>query len=361
MTSSRRVYVIAEAGVNHNGSIDRALELVEAAQHCGADAVKFQTFDPAQLASRHAGLADYQARQLGNDQTQIEMLNALVLSQDDHRVVRQHCKAQGIDFLSSPFDIDSALFLRNTMGLSRIKLGSGELTNGPLLLALARMQVDLILSTGMSDLDEVRQALAVIAFGYQNARAPDSLEEMCRALDSASSAQVLHERVTLLHCTTEYPCPVAEVNLAAMDTLAHAFQLPVGYSDHTDGIAIAIAAAARGACLIEKHLTLDRNLPGPDHKASLEPAAFAAMVSGVREVESAIGDGAKRATASELRNLRVARKSLVAARPIAAGQRFDAADLTSKRPGTGRSPMQFWNTLGRPSARTYDIDDVIDE
>ena len=354
------VYIIAEAGVNHNGDLDRALAMVDAAAGAGADAVKFQTFRPEALVTGSARQADYQVRNDGDAGSQLAMLQRLVLGPEDHHALMARCAAHGIEFLSSPFDPGSADFLVHELGLQRIKLGSGELTNGPLLLQLARAGRDLILSTGMATLDEVREALGVVAFGYLKHGDPRDRAALSAALDLPEAHDALRQRVTLLHCTTEYPCPLDQVNLRAMDTLANAFDLPVGYSDHTLGIEVSIAAAARGATLLEKHFTLDRRLPGPDHVASLEPDELAALVKAVRAVSLALGSHHKTPTAAEQRNAQVARKSLVAARAIAAGEPFSATNLTIKRPGHGRSPLDYWDLLNRPSPRDYNADEVIE-
>jgi len=354
------VYIIAEAGVNHNGDIERALALVDAAAAAGADAVKFQTFNPAALVTGSARQADYQIRNEGDSGSQLAMLQRLVLKPGDHRVLMDRCAARGIDFLSSPFDPASADFLIHELRLPCIKLGSGELTNGPLLLQVARSGRELILSTGMATLDEIREALGVVAFGYLQQGEPPGRTALLAALAHPEAPELLQRRVTLLHCTTEYPCPLDQVNLRAMDTLAETFGLPVGYSDHTLGIQVSVAAAARGATILEKHFTLDRSLPGPDHVASLKPDELAALVTAVREVSQALGSPEKIPAAVELKNAQVARKSLVAARDIAAGEPFSAANLTVKRPGHGRSPLDYWDLLGQPATRAYAADEVIE-
>lgn len=354
------VYIIAEAGVNHNGELSRALALVDAAADAGADAVKFQTFDPAALVTAGARQADYQIRNQGDAGSQLAMLQRLVLPPADHHVLMARCAERGIDFLSSPFDPASADFLIRDLKLPRIKLGSGELTNGPLLLQVARANRELILSTGMATLNEIREALGVVAFGYLQQGNPPGRGALIAALAHPDAAQVLGRRVTLLHCTTEYPCPVDQVNLRAMDTLAETFGLKVGYSDHTLGINVSVAAAARGAVLLEKHFTLDRSLPGPDHVASLEPDELASLVTAVRQVSQALGSAEKAPGAAELNNAPVARKSLVAARNIHAGDHFNLDNLTVKRPGHGRSPLDYWDLLGRPAERDYAADEVIE-
>lgn len=354
------VYIIAEAGVNHNGELQRALALVDAAAAAGADAVKFQTFNPKALVTASARQADYQIRNDGDAGSQLAMLERLALTPDDHHVLMAHCATRNIQFLSSPFDSASASFLMDVLKLPRIKLGSGELTNGPLLLQLARGNRDLILSTGMATLDEIREALGVLAFGYLQQGEPPGRAALLAALAHPDALTVLKRRVTLLHCTTEYPCPLDQVNLRAMDTLADTFDLKVGYSDHTLGIQVSVAAAARGACLLEKHFTLDRALPGPDHAASLEPDELTALVNAVRQVSQALGNGIKAPAAVELKNATVARKSLIAARAISKGEHFSADNLTIKRPGSGRSPLDYWDLLDRAASRDYDPDEIIE-
>ena len=357
------VFIIAEAGVNHNGDLQRALKLIDAAVKAGADAVKFQTFRPEALASRHAAQADYQIRNQGNSQnqqdSQLAMLQRLALSFDDHHILLTHCEEQGIEFLSSPFDPDSARFLLDELALPRLKLGSGELTNAPLLLQIAKAGRPLILSTGMATLDDIQAALAVLAFGFLNDTTTPSRAAFDHAYANPQGQALLQQHITLLHCTTEYPCPLEQVNLRAMDTLAERFRLPVGYSDHTLGIRTAVAAAARGARVIEKHFTLDRSLPGPDHLASLEADELQAMVAAIRELALLLGSPQKQPTAAERDNAAVARKSLVAARAIRAGEPFSQDNLTVKRPGNGRSPMDYWQLLGQTAQRDYAEDEVI--
>lgn len=358
--STQAVYIIAEAGVNHNGSVERALQLVDAAREAGADAVKFQTFEPKALVSVYAPKAEYQKVTTGSEGNQLEMLARLTLTAEEQRRLQVYCRETGIEFLSSPFELGSARWLVEELGLSTIKLGSGELTNAPLLLAIAQTGVNLILSTGMSTLAEVESALAVLAYGYTQHTRPAGLAAIQAAWREPAARALLVERVTLLHCVTEYPSPLADINLRAMDTLRQSFGLAVGYSDHTPGITAPIAAVAREAVMVEKHLTLDKQLPGPDHLASLEPAEFAAMVRAIREVELALGDGRKLPAACEVKNMAVARKSLVAAAPLQAGETFHEANLTTKRPGTGRSPMLYWDLLGQQALRDYAEDEVIE-
>ena len=353
------VYVIAEAGVNHNGSLDQALSLVDAAAAAGADAVKFQTFRAADLASAQAPKAAYQVRTTGARESQLEMLKKLELTPAAHRALIARCRRRGIHFLSSPFDAASLKLLTRGLGLRTLKIPSGEITNGPLLLQAARSARHLILSTGMSSLADVEAALGVIAFGFTGSRLAPSLANFAAAFRSAAGQRELRNRVIVLHCTTEYPARYATINLRAMDTLGSTFGLRVGLSDHSPGIAVPIAAAARGACVIEKHLTLDRRLPGPDQRASLEPKEMAAMVSGIRAVEMALGDGFKLPTAGELRNAAAARKAIVAARPIAKGARYSLRNLATKRAGSGPSPLALWDFLGRRAPRRLAKDEPI--
>jgi N,N'-diacetyllegionaminate synthase len=327
------VFIIAEAGVNHNGSLDLALQLVDAAKASGADAVKFQTFQAELLATRFAHKAPYQERRTAKAESQFEMLQRLELDAAAHRRLIDHCRQIGIQFLSSPFDTQSADLLA-TMDVSVFKVPSGEITNLPFLQHLARKGRPLILSTGMSTLGEVEDAVHV--------------------LQAAGASQL-----TLLHCVTEYPAPYAEVNLRAMQTLKRAFGLPVGYSDHTPGIDVAIAAVALGAEVIEKHFTLDRSLPGPDHAASLEPDELQQMVTSIRHVEAALGTGIKVPAPCELPNLSVARKSVVAARALPAGHQLAPGDLDIKRPGNGLAPKLLSVLIGRTLRACLAKDELI--
>src|SRR5271157_356027 len=327
------VFIIAEAGVNHNGSLDLALQLVDAAKASGADAVKFQTFRADLLATRSAQKAPYQERTTAGAESQFEMLQRLELDAAAHRCLIGHCREVGIQFLSSPFDAESADLLAS-LDVPLFKVPSGEITNLPFLEHLARKGRPLILSTGMSTLGEVEEAVHV--------------------LQAAGATQL-----TLLHCVTAYPAPYAEVNLRAMQTLKSAFGLPVGYSDHTPGIEIAVAAVALGAEVIEKHFTLDRSLPGPDHAASLEPVELEQMVAAVRHVEAALGTGIKAPAPCELPNLSVARKSVVAARSLPTGHRLAPGDLDIKRPGNGIAPKLLPALIGRTLRAGLAKDEII--
>lgn len=348
------VKIIAEAGVNHNGSKDLAFKLVDAACEAGVDIVKFQTFKAKNLVTQDAPQAEYQTRNTGVTESQFAMLSRLELDYATHHELVVYCEKLGIEFLSTAFDQESLEFLVSDLKLKTLKIPSGELTNAPFVLQHAQTGCDLIVSTGMATLAEVEAALAVIAFGLtQSLNTPASETAFTQAYVSEVGQAALKAKVTLLHCTTEYPTPVAEVNLKAMQTLATAFGLTAGYSDHTAGITIPIAATAMGAQLIEKHFTLDKTLPGPDHKASLEPDELKAMVQAIRDTEQALGNGIKSPQPSEIKNKSIARKSLVAAKAIQTGEVFTEENLTTKRPGDGLSPYQYWSLLGKPAAQDY--------
>jgi len=355
-----KTFIIAEAGVNHNGSLDRALALVDIAAEAGADAVKFQTFKPEAVISRFAQKAAYQVRNTGESESQLEMVKVLALDLEAHKQIHQRCAMRGIQYLSTPFDLSSVDELVSDLKLPRLKIGSGEITNAPLLLRVAHSGLPVFLSTGMCLLGDIEDGLGVLAFGYLRCADTPSIAGFREAYLSREGQQQLREKVTLLHCTTEYPSPFEDVNLLAMDTMASAFGLPVGLSDHTVGYSVAIAAVARGASVIEKHFTQDRGLPGPDHRASLEPGELASMVKAIREVEQALGTPGKRVASSEAKNLPIARKSLVALRPIAMGESFTVENLGAKRPGIGISPTRYWEFLDKAANRDYGIDEAID-
>jgi len=354
-----KTLIIAEAGVNHNGSLELALRLIEAAVAAGADVVKFQTFRADKVISRFAPKAEYQIQKAADaKETQLEMLRKLELDLAAHRQMFSYCRGKNIEFLSTPDDADS-LNLLVGLGVSRLKIGSGEITNAPLLLKMAQTGLPVIMSTGMATLEEIEAALGVLAFGYVRRDERPSLDNFQRALGEPEGQRILQERVTLLHCTTEYPAPFEDVNLRAMQTMAAAFGLPVGYSDHTSGIVVPLAAVALGATVIEKHFTLDKDLPGPDHQASLEPEELRDMIRGIRQVEAALGSLFKLPAPSELKNREIVRRSLVAVHRIRRGERFSEDNLTSKRPGTGVSPMQYWDWLGKEAERNFGEDEVI--
>lgn len=353
------VYIIAEAGVNHNGQRDLAFALVDAAAEAGADAVKFQTFDAAKLASKSAPKAAYQKQSTDAAESQLAMLRKLELPREWHAGLQAHARQKGIEFLSTAFDTDSLAFLVD-LGMPLFKIPSGELTNGPLLWQFARTGKPLVLSTGMATLSEVEQGLAIVAHALSAEAEPASIDDVWRSWSRADWRARLHGHVTLLHCTSQYPTPFAEVNLRGMDTLAQAFGLPVGYSDHTEGILIPVAAVARGAKIIEKHFTLDRSLPGPDHKASLEPAELTQMVRDIRALQAALGDGGKTPQPSEWDTRQAARQQVVAARDIAAGSVLARADLSTARCGSGLPPTALWGLVGQRTERAYVAGDVIE-
>lgn len=330
-----KTYIIAEAGVNHNGDISIAKKLIDAAADAGADAVKFQTFRAERLVCRNAKKADYQMETTDKAESQFEMLKKLELSYDMHIELISYCNRRGIQFLSTPFDVESLKMLEE-LNVPIIKLPSGEITNYPLLVAAAETKKPVILSTGMSNLDEIAEAIYVLK-------------------ENGS------EKIVLLHCNTEYPTPMKDVNLRAMDTMRERFHLQVGYSDHTLGTEVPIAAAALGAAAIEKHFTIDKNMKGPDHKASLEPDQLKAMVAAIRNIEAALGSREKGVTPSEEKNREVARKSIVAARNIRKGEKFSEVNLTTKRPGNGISPMRWNEMLGKTADRDYKKDELIRE
>jgi N-acetylneuraminate synthase len=359
MGHERGTYIIAEAGVNHNGSLDLAKRLIEVAAEAGADAVKFQTFQAEKITSKSAPKATYQVDTTGSLESQYEMLRRLELDTGAHQTLMNHCRSCRIQFLSTPFDLESLALLAKELDLPYLKISSGEVTNAPFLLEAARYGKPIILSTGMCTLNEVETALGVIAYGYLGGDEPPAKSRFSAALNSPEGRTLLKNRLTLLHCTTEYPAPFAEINLRVMDTLTGNFGLAVGLSDHSAGIAVAIAAVARGAAMIEKHFTLDKSLPGPDHKASIEPDELQRMVQSIRQIEQALGSSEKVPTASELKNRSIVRRSLTAARDINAGEIFTPENLVVKRPGTGINPIEYWEYLGKVAARDYHKDEMV--
>ena len=328
-----KVLIIAEAGVNHNGSIGLAYRLVDAAKAAGADIVKFQTFRAKNLVTRTAEKAAYQIENTKNNDSQLSMLKKLELKEEEYRELQQYCNVVGIEFLSTPFDSDSICFLE-TLDIPFWKIPSGEITNFPYLRQIAKTKKPVVLSTGMSNLEEIQKAIEILKqYGTTNIR--------------------------LLHCNTEYPTPYQDVNLSAMQTISNATGLEVGYSDHTNGIEVPIAAVAMGACIIEKHFTLDKSMDGPDHKASLSPDELKAMVTAIRHIEQAIGNAEKVPSESEKRNIAIARKSIVAKRKIRKGELFSEENLTTKRPGNGISPMEWNNIIGQPAKKDFEEDELI--
>lgn len=325
--------IIAEAGVNHNGSLETAKLLAKTARECGADIVKFQTFNPSKLVSKNAKMAVYQKRNFGRYTSQKDMLEKLQLTKKDFYILADYCKNIGIKFLSTPFDIESIYFLNPLQNMW--KISSGEITNYPYLVEIAKTRKKILLSTGMSTLEEVKAALEILKHHGSGA-------------------------VTLLHCTTEYPAPIEEVNLQAMVTMGSKLHCKVGYSDHTTGIEIPIAAVSMGACIIEKHFTLDKHMSGPDHKASLEPKELKIMITSIRKVEKAFGSGIKTPSESEKKNIDIVRKSIVAKRRIKKGEKFTEYNITTKRPGNGVSPMLWNEIIGSCAIRDFEEDELIE-
>jgi len=352
------VFFIAEAGINHNGDPDRALRMVDVAAEVGADAIKFQTFNAQALVTSSADKALYQQATTGSAGSQQQMLARLQLDNETHHRLKRRAEGHGLLFMSTAFDSPSLAFLTNELNLPLLKIPSGEITNGPLLLEYAQASRNLVLSTGMSTLEEIKIALSVLAFGLLRGQPPNR-NAFDRAFDSKEGQDALRERLTLLHCTTQYPAPITSVNLKALTSLKEVFGLRVGYSDHTSGGVVACAAVALGARVIEKHFTLDKTLSGPDHAASLEPQELRQMIENVRMVEQSLGDGEKRPDAVEAENLPVARKSLVAAQAIARGELLSSDNVAVKRPGTGRSPMEYWDVIGCRSDKPYELDEFL--
>jgi N,N'-diacetyllegionaminate synthase len=331
-----KTFIIAEAGVNHNGNIEIAKKMIEVAKECGADAIKFQTFKAEKVISKYAPKAEYQKQTTGEIDSQLEMVKKLELSFDDFIVLKEYCDKLNIMFLSTPFDFESIDFL-DDLGLEIFKIPSGEITNLPYLEKIGKLGKKVILSTGMADLGEIEDALDIL-----------------------TSCGTKKEDITILHCNTEYPTPYEDVNLLAMLTIKEALKVKVGYSDHTLGIEVPIAAVALGASVIEKHFTLDKNMEGPDHKASLEPHELKAMIDAIRNIEKSLGDGIKKPSKSELKNKDIARKSIVAKREIKKGEIFTEDNITVKRPGNGISPMRWYEVLGKVVLKDYKEDELIE-
>jgi len=329
-----KVKIIAEAGVNHQGRVDIAKKLIEVAAKSGADIVKFQTFKPEKLVSRHAKKAGYQIETTGSDETQLDMLQQLLLAMSSYPELISYCKEHEIQFLSTPFDFESINFLIQ-QDIPFWKIPSGEITNLPYLIRIAKTHKPVVLSSGMSNMDEIKAAVSVL---QKNGT----------------------DRISVLHCTTEYPAPFESVNLLAIKTLQKELGLPIGYSDHTLGIEVSIAAVAMGAVIIEKHFTLDKTMEGPDHIASLEPDELARMVAAIRNIEQAMGSGVKQITDAEIGNIDVVRKSIVASNKIKKGEQFTEENITTKRPGTGLSPMLWYSILGKTAIRDFEIDELIE-
>lgn len=360
MTSIKKTFIIAEAGVNHNGSIALAHALVDAAVSAGADAVKFQSFIASSFVTPKATKAEYQITNTGTNESQLEMLQKLELTHPQQRELFDYCQSRNIQFLSTPFDLASLKFLTADLGLETIKIGSGELTNTPFLYEVARCTTRIILSTGMSTIGEVADTLGVIAFAmtHDSSQTPTP-NSIVAALASPEGRSAIESRVTLLHCTTDYPTKPSDVNLNAMLTLRDRFGCQVGFSDHSIGVHLAVAAVAMGATIIEKHMTTSRDLPGPDHITSLEPSEFKTLVNQIREVEQALGNGEKNPTAVEIETKRIVGRSLVASRSIKTGELFTTNNVAIKRPGGGRSPFEYWALLGTESTRDVAENEII--
>lgn len=352
-------YIIAEAGVNHNGNIEIALQLIDKAKSIGVDAIKFQLFDAASLVTAEAEQAGYQKKSAKGFKNQLQMLQELELPFDAYHRLKAHADSCGIDFLVTPFCLKSLDFLIQELKLNTIKISSGDVCHGPLLYQAAKQQVKIILSTGMCGLDDIGQALKTMAFGYIDTNTEPSLKNFDLYYQTELAQQALKDNVTLLHCVSEYPAPLAETNLKAMDALKEKFGLPVGFSDHSQFIWASVAAVAREASIIEKHFTLDNTMSGPDHTASLDVKDFSQMVEAIRAVEQTIGTHHKNPTASELKNKQCVRRSMVASTTIKPGDIFSEQNLTFKRPENGLSPMQYWNKLGKPSKQNYKKDEAI--
>tara|TARA_Y100001970_G_scaffold219769_1_gene269731 strand:+ start:16148 stop:17224 length:1077 start_codon:yes stop_codon:yes gene_type:complete len=356
-----KVKIIAEAGVNHNGDIELAKELVDVAYDSGADVVKFQTFTAKELATPQAKQAPYQSKNTKLNESQYEMLKRLELNRESHFILKEKCDKLGIDFLSTAFDVGSLKFLIEKLKFQTLKIPSGEITNAALILEGAFSGCDLIVSTGMATLEEIEAALGVAAFGYisEKGTTPSS-SGFSKAYNSEKGKKLLQDRVSLLHCTTDYPANPKDINLKAMDTMRDQFGLSIGYSDHSLGVDISVAAVAKGAHIIEKHFTLDRNLPGPDHLASLEPKELKGLVQSIRKIELSLGDGIKAPKESELENKKVARKGIFASKRINKGDTITEDMLSIKRPEKGLSPMLIWDVIGSKADRNYDEDEAIE-
>jgi len=355
-----KVFVIAEIGVNHNGDIGRARDLIEAAAESGAHAAKFQHFNAEALANQTASLAPYQIQGNGPSQTQRDWLKRFELSVDQQQELKSLCDKKNVEYMATAFDSGSLRTLLTKIGVSRLKIASGEITNGPFLLQHAIARLPLIISTGMSNLEEIRQALNIIEHGAVSDTSP-AREVIESGVEEGQRRSDRRHSITLLQCTTAYPAPLESTNLRVMQKMREVFGCAVGFSDHTPGITAAVAATALGAAVIEKHLTLSCDDDGPDHKASIEPAQFKEMIQAINNTTMSLGDNRKTIDQSEIENQRVARKSLIAMQKIKKGQKFTKENLGVKRPGTGISPMFYWEFLGKVSKANYESGDLIVE
>lgn len=360
MREKSNIFIIAEAGVNHNGSLELAKSLVDVAVQAGADAVKFQTFRTELCITKNARRANYQKKE-GESNSQYELVKALELSEIEFQVLSEYCNKKNITFLSTGFDLPSLNFLDEVLDIPIIKIPSGDILNGPLLLRAARAKKPILLSTGMCDLGDIENALSVLAFGLLGRSDKNAnLSNFKDCFYSDGGQNILRKFVTLLHCTTEYPVPLEDVNLRALHTLSKSFCLPIGFSDHSLGIHMPLGAVALGASVIEKHFTLDQSLSGPDHRASLSPRQLNEMVSNIRDFEKSMGDGMKYPRKSERSNIEIARKYLVCSHPIASGEIFTMDNLIAKRSSRGISPIYIWDLLGKKANKEYLEGDVIE-
>ncbi|WP_147802810.1 N-acetylneuraminate synthase [Alkalicoccus halolimnae] len=350
--------IIAEAGVNHNGSMELAYQLIDAACEAGADVVKFQTYKTEKLVTREADQANYQRINSKEFRSQYDMLKSLELSYDQFIELNKYCQIQGIEFMSTAFDHDSIDFLLDEIKQSTFKISSGDLTNAPLLLYLASKKVNIILSTGMATMEEIHIALSFIAYGLsgQKDMSRDKVESYYHTKQAKA---ILNEYCTVLHCTTEYPTAITNVNLNTIDYLKEKLLLPVGFSDHTEGIIFPIVAAGKNVSVIEKHFTLDKNMTGPDHKASLDPSELKEMVTNIRLIEKGLGKKEKIVSSSEYENRKVARKSIITSKAIQKGENFDDSNIDVRRPGEGISPFDYWDIIGQKASRNYRKDELI--
>lgn len=355
----QKTTIIAEIGVNHNGDLALAKTLINAAKQAGADAVKFQHFRADDLVTTHTKMADYQSQNMPDTQTQYELLKALELSDLDMKSLKETCEQCGIEMLVTPFSLRAfdALY---ELGLRRFKISSGDLSDGPLLLAIAQKQCQVILSTGMGTLSDIEKALSVLAFGYTQQGLPTE-QALWQAYSSDAGFNALREKVSVLHCTSEYPTPFDQVNLNMLSTLKQTFGLNIGLSDHTTGINISLAGVALGANIIEKHFTLDKTLPGPDHLASIDVEELIQLVEGVRQIECALGQSQKRIQPCEMKTRGLVRKAIIAARPISKGESFSIENITCKRNSAGLNPMQYWQLLNKPAKADFSVDEPVYE
>ena len=355
-----KVYVIAEAGVNHNGNVKLAYELIDEAVKADVDAIKFQTFKAENLASKNAEKASYQLQNTNNNESQLEMLKRLELSNEDYINLKKYAENKNIDFITTAFDNDSLAFILNDLKVNKLKIPSGEITNAPFLLSHAKSNLEIILSTGMANQNEIKKALDILAFGFIYPEINVSSSKQLIDIDKNKNyREVLQQKVSILHCTTEYPAPLNELNLKAIQTLRESYNIKVGYSDHSEGIIAPIIACSFGASIIEKHFTLDRNMQGPDHKASLEPKELRNMTNAIRKIDGMIGNGIKTPSTAEIKNIDIVRKSIVTRKKIKKGEIFTENNITTKRPATGLSPMNYWDLIGKTSEEDYDEDEII--